>query len=161
MNSSPDDFRDLRRLLAVKRHEQPPPGYFNYLPDKIMMRIEREDRAGVGLYSTWWGWLVAKIDAQPVLAGAYAFAISGLMLLGFKLSQDLQHEESLAGGVLGSTLDPTTVQPSSLLQRHFANPAPLLYFTEFTSTEPVVEEPSTGSPFQTFPAHFTLSAQGN
>lgn len=138
MNSSPDDFRDLRRLLALKRHEQPPPGYFNHLPERVMIRIERED--GLAEHSTWWEWLVRKLDAQPVLAGAYAFAISGLMLLGFKVSQDLQHETN-TGGLLLNTLDPNAVQPSAVFQKHFANPAPLLYFTEFTSTEPVLEEP--------------------
>jgi hypothetical protein len=157
MNSSPEDFEDLRRLLALKRHEQPPPGYFRYLPDKVMMRIENS----LSEHSTWWEWLVQKLDAQPVLAGAYAFAISGLMLLGFKLSQDLQHEPAVEGGLLGSTLDPTTVQPSASLQRIFANPAPLLYFTEFTSTEPVFEEPTSVSGLKTFPARKTFSTVGN
>lgn len=146
MNSSPDDFQDLRRLLALKRHEQPPPGYFNYLPDKIMMRIERDD---LSEHSTWWEWFIRKLDAQPVLAGAYAFAISGLMLLGFKLSQDLQHEANTEGLLL-NTLDPNAIQPSAAVQRHFANPAPLLYFTEFTSTEPVLQEPPPVATFKTF-----------
>lgn len=147
MKSSPDDFQDLRRLLALKRHEQPPPGYFRHLPDRVLVRIEREE--GLSEYSTWWEWLVKKLDAQPVLAGAYAFAISGLMLLGFKLSQDLQHEAN-AEGLLLNTLDPNAVQPSPTIQKHFANPAPLLYFTEFTSTEAVVAEPPPVSTFKTF-----------
>jgi len=146
MNSSPEDFKDLRRLLALKRHEQPPPGYFSYLPDKIQIRIERED---LSEHSTWWEWLVKKLDAQPVLAGAYAFAISGLMLMGFKVSQDLQQEAG-SEGLLLNTLDPNAVQPSAALQKHFANPAPLLYFTEFTSTEPVLDEPAPVATFRTF-----------
>ncbi len=148
MNSSPEDFDDLRRLLALKRHEKPPPGYFGYLPDKIMMRLERED---ISEYSTWWQWMVQKLDAQPVLAGAYAFAISGLMLLGFKLSQDLQHETATDNGLLGNTIDPMTLQPGTSIQRHFANPAPLLYsFTDLTSTEPAMEEPTSVSTYRTF-----------
>jgi hypothetical protein len=146
MNSSPDDFKDLRRLLALKRHEQPPPGYFSYLPDKVMMRIERDD---LSEYSTWWEWLVRKLDAQPVLAGAYAFAISGLMLLGFKLSQDLQREAH-ADSILLTAQDPSAVQISPAIQKHFANPAPLLYLTDFTSTEPVLQEPPLPAPFKTF-----------
>jgi hypothetical protein len=150
MNSSPEDFQDLRRLLALKRHEKPPPGYFNYLPDKVQMRIERQD--DLSEYSTWWQWLVQKLDAQPVLAGAYAFAISGLMLLGFKLSQDLQHEAAAeTGGLLGNTIDPTTLQPGPAIQRHFANPAPLLYFTDLASTELAVDEPPPVSSYKTFP----------
>src|SRR5687768_1336642 len=110
MNSSPDDFRDLRRLLALKRHETPPPGYFHYLPDKVLMRVENEN--DLSEHSTWWEWLVAKLDARPVVAGAYAFAISGLMLLGFKLSRDLQHEAAFDGW-LATTIDPNSVQPAS------------------------------------------------
>ncbi|MGZ8899509.1 MAG: hypothetical protein ACXW3Z_05380 [Limisphaerales bacterium] len=147
MNSSPEDFKDLRRLLAMKKHEQPPPGYFSYLPDKIQMRIEREE--DLSEYSTWWEWFVRKLDAQPVLAGAYAFAISGLMLMGFKVSQDLQHETGTEGLLLNA-LDPNAVQPNSLLQKHFANPAPLLYFSEFTSTEAVMDEPAPVATFKTF-----------
>jgi hypothetical protein len=157
MNSSPDDFRDLRRLLALKRHEKPPPGYFSYLPDKVMMRLERDD---LSEYSTWWQWLVQKLDAQPVLAGAYAFAISGLMLLGFKLSHDLQHEAAADTGLLGSTIDPTTLQPGTSIQRHFANPAPLLYFTDLASTEPAFEEPPSVTSYRMFPARGTTVSTG-
>ena len=148
MSSSPEDFKDVRQLLALKRHEKPPPGYFNYLPDKVAMRLERDDLSD---YSTWWQWLVRKLDAQPVLAGAYAFAISGLMLLGFKLSHDLQVEAAGDAGLLGNTIDPTTLQPGTSIQRHFANPAPLLYFTELSSTEPALDEPPPVTTYKTFP----------
>lgn len=147
--NSPDDFKDLRALLALKRHEKPPPGYFNYLPDKIQMRMEREE---LSQYSSWWQWLIQKSDAQPVLAGAYAFAISGLMLLGFKLSQDLQHESTARSGIFGNTLDPLTLHPAPAIQKLFANPAPLLYFTDLSSTEPGVEEPPSMNTYRVFPA---------
>lgn len=156
MNSSPEDFEALRQLLALKKHEEPPPGYFHHLPEKVLARIDRS----FCVHSTWWDWLVAKLDAQPVLAGAYAFAISGMMLLGFKLSQDVQ-QESAETGVLGSALDPTMMRPSQSLQKIFANPAPLLYFSDFTSTEPVFEEPGAISTFKTFPNHATFSTAGN
>ena len=149
MNSSPDDFQDLKRLLALKRHEQPPPGYFTYLPDKIQLKIEREAEADLSRYSTWWEWIVRKIDAQPVLAGAYAFAISGLMLMGFKVSQDMQQDAN-GEGLFLNALDPNAVQGSGTLQKHFANPAPLLYFNEFSSTDLVMEEPASVATFKNF-----------
>jgi len=151
MNSSPEDFRDLRRLLALKRHEQPPPGYFHYLPDKVAMRIERED---LSEYSTWWEWLVEKLDAQPVLAGAYAFAISGLMLLGFKVSQDVQNEAAASPGWLATTIDPYTLEPGPRIQSVFGNPAELIYFNETTSTEAVFHEPQSQIVHRAFPVKF-------
>lgn len=154
MNSSPDDFRDLKRLLALKRHEQPPPGYFSYLPDKIAVRVERDD---LSEYSTWWEWLVQKLDARPVLAGAYAFAISGLMLLGFKVSQDVQAEAAGTPTWLATTVDPYTLEPGTRIQNAFGNPAELLYFNEVTSTEAVVLEPASSITYRTLPVRFVTN----
>jgi hypothetical protein len=156
MNSSPDDFRDLRRLLALKRHEEPPPGFFRYMPDRIAMRIEREECSDLSEHSTWWEWLVKKLDARPVLAGAYAFAISGLMLLGFKLSQDVQADTGT--GWLATTIDPYTMQPGPTLQNAFGNPAELLYLNDLSSTEAVVSEPVSSISYRTFPVKFTTTA---
>jgi hypothetical protein len=133
MNQPPDEFADLRRLLALKRHEQPPPGYFSRLPDRILVRIEQDD---LSEHSTWWEWLVERFDARPVLAGAYACAISGLMLLGFKISHDLQGAPG--SPTLASGLDPLTVQPGAAIKQRFANPG---NFLTFLSNEPVFEEP--------------------
>jgi len=151
MSSSPDDFRDLRRLLALKRHEEPPPGYFKYLPDKILVKIERDD---LSEHSTWWEWMVEKFDARPVLAGAYAFAISGLMLLGFKLSQDLQHESGST--FMGWMNDPVNTVPSPRIANHFANPGNLYLLG--TSTEAVFEEPARPVSYQgSFPVQPNLN----
>ncbi len=130
------NFDDLRKLLALKRHEQPPPGYFHRLPGKIMARIEASELAA---QSTWWDWLVARFDARPILACAYGFTISSLLLMGFRLSQVLETDDSAApigGGWLAAAPDAVTVQPGPFLQSHFANPAALV---RFSSVEPVVE----------------------
>jgi len=162
MNPPPDDFRDLRRLLALKRHEQPPPGYFERFPDRVVSRIEREQ--DLTAHSTWWEWLVEKLDAQPVFAGAYAFAISALMLMGLKVSQDMRHEpasEAGASGLLGAGLDPVAIQPGNAFQRHFVNPASYLYFSEFASTDAVFEEPQSGQAAKIFPARLLVSPAGD
>src|ERR671918_747315 len=124
-----ENFDNLRKLLALKKHEQPPPGYFNRLPGKILARIEASELAS---QSTWWDWLVARFDARPILACAYGFTISGLLLMGFRLSQVLQTTDadadgtmaaSLGGGWLAATPDPITTQPGPFLQAHFPSPA--------------------------------------
>lgn len=138
MMNDDQNFDDLRKLLALKKHEQPPPGYFNRLPGKILSRIEASELAS---QSTWWDWLVARFDARPILACAYGFTISGLLLMGFRLSQVLQSDAedtspTLGGGWLAATPDPITTQPGPFLQSHFPNPAQLV---RFSSLEPVVE----------------------
>ena len=135
-----ENFDKLRKLLTLKNHEQPPPGYFNRLPGKILARIETSELAS---QSTWWDWLVERFDARPILACAYGFTISGLLLMGFRLSQVLQADAqaenatpSFGGGWLAAAPDPITTQPGSFLQAQFANPAGLV---NFSSVEPVVE----------------------
>ncbi|HUS34658.1 MAG TPA: hypothetical protein VM680_04825 [Verrucomicrobiae bacterium] len=143
MMNDEQDFDKLRTLLTLKNHEQPPPGYFNRLPGKILARIEASELAS---QSTWWDWLVARFDARPILACAYGFTISGLLLMGFRLSQVLQADAkaetgapSLGGGWLAAAPDPITTQPGSFLQSRFANPAGL---ATFSSMEPAVDRTS-------------------
>jgi hypothetical protein len=124
-HSDPEDFEQLRKLLALKRSEVPPPGYFETLPRKVMTRVEMTE---LGIYSTWWEWVVARFDAKPVLACAYGFAVSGLLLLGFRLSQQFEREVSTGpvqdGGWLAATPDPLTM-PSTVLPSNFGFPVGL------------------------------------
>ena len=139
MTNDDQNFDKLRTLLSLKNHEQPPPGYFNRLPGKILARIEASELAS---QSTWWDWLVDRFDARPILACAYGFTISGLLLMGFRLSQVLQADaraesgSPLAGGWLAAAPDPITAQPGPFLQSQFQNPAGL---ATFSSAEPFVE----------------------
>lgn len=138
MESNPNDFDQLRRLLALKKHEQPPPGYFQYLSTQIVSRIEREEEM---IHSSWWNWLVERFDARPVLAGAYACVISGLLMMGFKLSQAVDPETAAAGGSstggwLASTPEPVSMGAGQLLASPWAGSQGLV---SFSSTEPVFD----------------------
>jgi hypothetical protein len=117
MSSTPEDFEKLKQLLACKRYEQPPPGYFHSFSDKVISRLEAEELME---YSSWWQWLVDKFDAKPVVACLYGMVVSGLLLAGFRLSQIFENEVASApipgGPWLALTPDSGTFFQSELGQ---------------------------------------------
>ena len=74
MNSNPDEFETLRKLMALKRHEQPPPDYLNQLSSTIRTRIER----GEGQLSLW-DRLSANFSLRPSLAYAFGLTVCGAL----------------------------------------------------------------------------------
>ncbi|HXD01297.1 MAG TPA: hypothetical protein VN048_18305 [Verrucomicrobiae bacterium] len=91
MNSGDQDFEQLRKLLKVKRYEQPPPGYFNRFSDSVINRLERDAEsgraAGFGAGWGWWGALRRVLAENPISAGI--FAVCGIMMLVVGNSQYL------------------------------------------------------------------------
>jgi hypothetical protein len=83
MHPAPDQSDPLRRLLQLKRHESPPPGYFERLPGQIIDQLRAGETPGP--VSRWQAWL-ENWDFQPVLAYAYGLAVAGLMVFGLGLS---------------------------------------------------------------------------
>ena len=81
MNTEPNEFVALRRLLALKRHEQPPPGYFDRLANSIRSKLVEEQAR-----QPWWSRIFALWDIRPAWAGAFAAAVAGLYVLGMSFS---------------------------------------------------------------------------
>jgi len=141
MNPSPEEFDQLKKLLALKRHEQPPPGFFNHFSDKVIARIEAE---GVIMPVSWRQRLFPDLDAKPVLACAYGLVITGLLVVGLGISASLDSEESVAPSlsspwlaahtptpaapVATSTPRPPTDQSSSSVNPVFSSSAPRSLF---------------------------------
>ena len=89
MNQDTENFDQLRRLLALKRHEQPPPGYFNGFSRQVIVRIkagERGEGSTVHRAASLGGSLVAAdlgaFEAKPILAGVFGVAVCGLLITG-------------------------------------------------------------------------------
>ena len=89
MSPETENFDQLRRLLALKRHEQPPPGYFNNFSSQVIARIEAGERADdpVGIVRFIWEgvWLQRlwdAIEAKPALAGVFGAAVCGFLVAG-------------------------------------------------------------------------------
>jgi hypothetical protein len=79
MNSQPEDFDRLKKLLALKRHEQPPPGYFVGLSSRIMDRIE-EERQFKQL--PWYRKVATSFEWKPTVVWVTGMAACGLVCAG-------------------------------------------------------------------------------
>jgi len=86
MNENENNFESLRQLLALKRHEIPPPGYFEKFSGKVIARIRSEgyDPATKQLASQapWLLKLLRMFEAKPAFAVAFASSLCLLLLLG-------------------------------------------------------------------------------
>jgi len=116
MSPIPDDFEQLRRLLALKRHEQPPPGYFHHFSRQVIVRIQAGE-LGDGAEASLWSFsggsflqrIWATLDARPALAGAFGVAVCGFFVVGALLSDNT--------GAIATPLPPeVTQQPSPWAQ---------------------------------------------
>lgn len=77
MPSEFDQQDKLLRLLALKRHEAPPPGFFEVFPDRVRARILVEAKEPA---LAWWERLAAWRFWRPALAGACAALGAGLWI---------------------------------------------------------------------------------
>src|SRR5690348_6171785 len=88
MNSDSENFDSFRQLLALKRHEVPPPGYFDRLPRDIMARIKAGDTGNeLGADLSWFRRLLNVFDVKPVFAGAFGTAVCAFLAIGFVTSE--------------------------------------------------------------------------
>jgi hypothetical protein len=80
MNENENNFESLRRLLAFKNRETPPPGYFNDFSRQVVARI----RAGETSESSvaWFSRLIQAFEFKPAFAGAFASALCLVLVFG-------------------------------------------------------------------------------
>ena len=95
MNPEQENFQELRRLLVLKRYEQPPPGYFNTFSDHVIARIQAGEARASGLdrllHSLW-----SAMGLKPALAGAFGLAVCGLLVAGVIFSDGNPSTSGLA-----------------------------------------------------------------
>ena len=90
MSNAPEEFEQLRKLLKLKRHEQPPPGYFNTFSTRVLDRIENEtaDPAWrLWQEAPWLKRLLNFLELNPMAAGAFAAGVCALLLGGIVYSE--------------------------------------------------------------------------
>jgi hypothetical protein len=104
MSPEKENFEQLRRLLALKRHEQPPPGYFHDFSRQVLARIQADEAVAksslLGRLAPWVGNLWEGFEAKPVLAGAFGVGVCSLLIFGLVSSErmDSNPTDLPAGG---------------------------------------------------------------
>jgi len=115
MNSEQENFEELRRLLALKRHEQPPPGYFHEFSRQVITRIKAGERVESDTFlerlvgrAPWLQRLWNGFKAKPIVAGAFGVGVCSLLVVGLVSSERIDS----SAGVLPMNAEPSlaTVQ---------------------------------------------------
>ena len=93
-----EQFEQLRRLLVLKRYEQPPPQFFNRLPQQVMARIKAGEKAAEPSFFDYFSWespwlhrLWAAFETRPMLAGSVGLAVCALLIGGLIISDQDTH----------------------------------------------------------------------
>ena len=69
------DFEQLQKALKLKRHEQPPPGYFHHFSSRVVDRIETRSHPGFWgsiWEATWVERVRTALTANPITSGIFA-----------------------------------------------------------------------------------------
>jgi len=129
MDPEPNEFEKLKALLALKRHEQPPPGYFDNFASKVVSRIQAGETAA---QASWWRRWIRPLQASPALACAYGLAVVGLLVLGLNLAPRLDQQagdgpgsDQWSAGALPMPQAPQEPLPESIFPS-MADPLPAL-----------------------------------
>ena len=111
MKSDSDNFESLRRLLALKRYEQAPPGYFQNFSGRVIARIEAGERGeGARGLRTWAQHLWDGIERWPVVAGAFGAAVLALLVAGmFNPEQPIAATPGPVGQDIASVIRPSAM----------------------------------------------------
>ena len=146
MSSETEKFESLRRLLALKKHEQPPPGYF----DSFASRVRSGIVAAEFRQSNWWlrmreeaSWLQrlwVTVTIRPSFAAAFGVVVCGMVFGGIYFTQKPNVEASAA---LVESMKIQTPGPSGLAVGQVTSPQNLAS----VSTNPVIDASASASLF--------------
>ncbi len=148
MSENENNFESVRRLLALKRHETPPPGYFNNFSRSVAQRIRESQKAQAGTFlgalvaqTPWLEKLLQAIYAKPVFASGFAGALCVLLFMAVINGErpDLTMQAQLPGYV-ANTASLAALSPAALTQ-------PMNQPGIVSSTNPVLSLQAIASPF--------------
>jgi hypothetical protein len=129
MSPEQENFDSLRKLLALKRHEQPPPGYFNGFSNRVIARIQAGEKGDNALErlswdGSWFRRLWGLLDARPILAGAVGAGACGLLIAAVMYSERPDGGESANAYPQVEVNQPTVFAGSSTSPNNWMNQLP-------------------------------------
>ena len=149
MNENENNFESLRRLLALKRHETPPPGYFANFSAAVTARIRAGDASRTASVPNrladelpWLFRLMSAFEAKPAFAGAFASALCLLLLVGIVYAERPSDIEPQP--ILQATLDTSPLAVATPVNLS-SQPAEQTVF--LSSTNPVFNSQPAGAWF--------------
>lgn len=94
MNESGQNFDQLKKLLKLKQHEVPPPGFFNDFSREVISRIEDNQVRSRGSLAErleeqapWLVTFLRLFEAKPGVVGGFATSLCLLLLFGVVLAE--------------------------------------------------------------------------
>ena len=162
MNQKEHNFEDLKRLLKLKQHEVPPPGYFNDFSGHVVSRIRAGEAGGsrslmerLEADAPWVVNFLRIFETRPGVIGGLATSLCLLLVLAVVFSERSDRasrallnisEPAAAGTAVTSMTAPTPVLAAS------SDSSGIVASTNpVTSLQPVVTlfgQPASGSLFQ-------------
>jgi hypothetical protein len=139
MNENENNFESLRRLLALKRHETPPPGYFENFSRDVMAGIragEDSRTANVSSQLPWLFRLLSTFEVKPAFAGGFASVLCLLLLLGIVYAErpDGSSQQSIQAAEISGSL---AAAPSPGFMNPLPSEAAVAQLLPVSSTNPV------------------------
>jgi len=132
MINEPDNFEQLRKLLALKRYEQPPPTFFPQFTREVMHRISTPVRATDSVGDrTWIERLWQYLEIRPWLAGAVGAAACAALIAWIIYAQHVEWAPPTLPVVTQHVPEPSPEAPA--LVQSDKSATPMLA----TSTNPV------------------------
>ncbi len=131
-----EQFEQLKKLLALKKYEQPPPGYFDRLSRQIIAAVEADRNARRSWFSEFWH----SLQSKPSFGGALAIGMCGLIAAGIFLSGKVDETPGKNGNVaVIPKTDPiamllTEAENSSTNPIATAQPPPFLFNASLVSS---------------------------
>jgi len=122
MTPEPENFEALQRLLKFKRHEQPPPGYFNDFSHQVIAQIRAGSaRDGEHVFDRlswevpWLQRLIESFQAKPALAMGFGAAMCALLVGGVIYSESTEFNPSPVMPKVEALGNPQATPPASAL----------------------------------------------